>query len=126
MTRPALSASDQRAGSSAAAFSSSRRRTAASQSKMPPQQGHRFGDLLVQGFGVGAHGGAGGRMARRGCPAPASGHPRFERLDTCRYPHRMATDHLVPGDLLERYHVKEWRNAAGVLATACPDEWKDV
>lgn len=24
------------------------------------------------------------------------------------------------------YRVKEWRNAAGVLATACPDEWADV
>jgi hypothetical protein len=34
--------------------------------------------------------------------------------------------HLVPDDLRERYHVKEWRNAAGVLSTACPKEWKDV
>jgi Restriction endonuclease BglII len=24
------------------------------------------------------------------------------------------------------YHVKEWRNAAGVLATACPDEWGEL
>ncbi len=24
------------------------------------------------------------------------------------------------------YRVKEWRNAAGVLSTACPDEWKDI
>ena len=38
----------------------------------------------------------------------------------------MATLHLVPADLCERYHVKEWRNAAGVLATACPAEWQDV
>lgn len=38
----------------------------------------------------------------------------------------MSTLHLVPGDLRERYHVKEWRNAAGVLATACPAEWQDV
>lgn len=38
----------------------------------------------------------------------------------------MPTLHLVPADLRERYHVKEWRNAAGVLATACPTEWQDV
>jgi len=38
----------------------------------------------------------------------------------------MSTLHLVPADLQERYHVKEWRNAAGVLATACPAEWQDV
>ena len=38
----------------------------------------------------------------------------------------MSTLHLVPPDIRERYHVKEWRNAAGVLTTACPDEWRDV
>lgn len=38
----------------------------------------------------------------------------------------MSTLHLVPSDLRERYLVKEWRNAAGVLATACPNEWQDV
>lgn len=38
----------------------------------------------------------------------------------------MATLQYVPADLQERYHVKEWRNAAGVLATACPDEWIEV
>lgn len=38
----------------------------------------------------------------------------------------MSTIHLVPEDLQERYHVKEWRNAAGVLATACPEEWEDI
>ncbi len=38
----------------------------------------------------------------------------------------MSTIHLVPKDLRERYHVKEWRNAAGVLATACPAEWRDL
>jgi hypothetical protein len=32
---------------------------------MPPQQSHRFGDPLVQGFGVGAHGGGGYGMARQ-------------------------------------------------------------
>lgn len=38
----------------------------------------------------------------------------------------MATDHLVPEDLRELYHVREWRNAAGVLATACPEEWHEI
>ena len=38
----------------------------------------------------------------------------------------MSTLHLVPPDLQERFHVKEWRNAAGVLSTACPTEWQDV
>lgn len=38
----------------------------------------------------------------------------------------MSTLHLVPDDLRERYHVKEWRNAAGVLSTACPAEWQDI
>lgn len=34
--------------------------------------------------------------------------------------------YLVPQDIRDRYHVKEWRNAAGVLATACPEEWDDL
>ena len=38
----------------------------------------------------------------------------------------MSTVHLVPHDILERYHVKEWRNATGILATSCNDEWQDV
>ena len=38
----------------------------------------------------------------------------------------MTTDHLVPPDIRELYHVREWRNAAGVLATACPHEWNDI
>lgn len=38
----------------------------------------------------------------------------------------MSTEHLVPIDLRERYHVREWRNAAGVLSTACPAEWQDI
>jgi hypothetical protein len=38
----------------------------------------------------------------------------------------MPTDHLVPEDLRRLYHVREWRNAAGVLATACPEEWGDI
>lgn len=38
----------------------------------------------------------------------------------------MSTVHLVPPDILTRFHVKEWRNATGVLTTACPDEWRDI
>ncbi len=38
----------------------------------------------------------------------------------------MSTLHIVPDDLHGLYHVREWRNAAGVLFTACPDEWKDI
>jgi len=38
----------------------------------------------------------------------------------------MSTLHLVPAELRRLYHVKEWRNAAGVLSTACPAEWKDI
>lgn len=38
----------------------------------------------------------------------------------------MSTEHLVPEDLRELYHVKEWRNAAGVLTTACPNEWEEI
>jgi hypothetical protein len=38
----------------------------------------------------------------------------------------MSTLHLVPADLQQLYRVKEWRNAAGVLHTACPREWADI
>ncbi|MEJ0020608.1 MAG: BglII/BstYI family type II restriction endonuclease [Acetobacteraceae bacterium] len=38
----------------------------------------------------------------------------------------MSTEHLVPADLRRSYHVREWRNAAGVLSTACPGEWHDI
>jgi hypothetical protein len=38
----------------------------------------------------------------------------------------MSTLHLVPDDIRERYHVKEWRNATGVLTTAWPDEWAEL
>jgi hypothetical protein len=38
----------------------------------------------------------------------------------------MTTLHLVPDDLRRLYLVKEWRNAAGVLATSCPDEWEEI
>ena len=34
--------------------------------------------------------------------------------------------HLVPEDLRNLYHVHEWRNAAGILETACPNEWADI
>lgn len=38
----------------------------------------------------------------------------------------MTTLHLVPEDIRRLYHVKEWRNAAGVLATSCPHEWAEM
>lgn len=38
----------------------------------------------------------------------------------------MPTEHLIPEDLRTLYHVREWRNAAGVLSTACPSEWRDI
>jgi len=38
----------------------------------------------------------------------------------------MTTEHLIPEDLRKLYHVREWRNAAGVLAMACPNEWQDI
>ena len=38
----------------------------------------------------------------------------------------MASDHLVPDDIRALYQVKEWRNATGVLVTACPAEWEDI
>ncbi len=38
----------------------------------------------------------------------------------------MSTEHLVPADLRELYHVREWRNAAGVLFTAASEEWNDI
>jgi hypothetical protein len=38
----------------------------------------------------------------------------------------MVTDHLVPPDIAALYEVHEWRNAVGVLSTACADEWADI
>ena len=38
----------------------------------------------------------------------------------------MSTEYLIPDDLKELYHVKEWRNATGILATACPQEWAEI
>lgn len=39
---------------------------------------------------------------------------------------QMTTIHLVPHEIRQNYHVKEWRNAAGIMMTACPDEWKEM
>ena len=38
----------------------------------------------------------------------------------------MSTIHLVPEDLRARYHVKEWRNATGILATDHTGPWQDI
>src|SRR6202167_5727964 len=38
----------------------------------------------------------------------------------------MPSLHLVPEDLRSLYAVHEWRNAAGILQTACPEEWDDI
>ena len=38
----------------------------------------------------------------------------------------MTTLHLVPPEIADLYEVHEWRNAVGVLQTACPDEWADI
>jgi hypothetical protein len=38
----------------------------------------------------------------------------------------MATIDHVPADIRAAFHVKEWRNAAGILATAWPAEWQDI
>ena len=38
----------------------------------------------------------------------------------------MTTDHLVPVDIADLYEVHEWRNAVGVLQTACCAEWADI
>jgi hypothetical protein len=38
----------------------------------------------------------------------------------------LTTAHLVPAEIAARYEVHEWRNAVGVLTTACPEEWSEV
>jgi len=38
----------------------------------------------------------------------------------------MTTLHLIPKDIQDRWEIHEWRNAAGVLSTACPKEWEDL
>lgn len=45
---------------------------------------------------------------------------------TGRHYHAVSTEHLIPEDLRAAFHVREWRNATGVLATACPEEWRDI
>jgi len=38
----------------------------------------------------------------------------------------MSTEYLIPEELRKLYHVREWRNATGVLQTACPNEWAEI
>jgi hypothetical protein len=38
----------------------------------------------------------------------------------------MSTEYLIPQFLRDHYRVGEWRNAAGVLQTACPKEWAEI
>lgn len=38
----------------------------------------------------------------------------------------MTTRHLVPPEIDALYEVHEWRNAVGVLSTACPQEWAEI
>jgi hypothetical protein len=38
----------------------------------------------------------------------------------------LTTDHLVPPDIAELYEIHEWRNAVGILQTACPAEWEEI
>lgn len=38
----------------------------------------------------------------------------------------MVTKHLVPDSVSQLYEVHEWRNAAGVLQAAYPQEWNDL
>jgi hypothetical protein len=85
---------------------------------------------------VGAAGGRGGALSRRSCKRGyllalsiiAPGRPAGELAPPVKARHQcaMATDHLVPEDIRALYHVREWRNAAGVLMTACPGEWADL
>jgi hypothetical protein len=42
------------------------------------------------------------------------------------YAGAMSTTHLIPADIQAAYEVHEWRNAAGVLQTAHPEQWQDV
>jgi hypothetical protein len=38
----------------------------------------------------------------------------------------VSTIHLTPPEIAARYEVHEWRNALGVLSTACPQEWAEI
>jgi hypothetical protein len=43
-----------------------------------------------------------------------------------RHGTEMSTVHMVPTDICDRFLVKEWRNATGVLHTAFPKQWQDI
>jgi hypothetical protein len=38
----------------------------------------------------------------------------------------VSTIHLTPPEISALYEVHEWRNALGVLSTACPQEWAEL
>lgn len=38
----------------------------------------------------------------------------------------MSTVHLVPEWVTERFSIHEYRNAVGILQTACAEEWDDI
>jgi hypothetical protein len=38
----------------------------------------------------------------------------------------MSTEHLIPQNISALYEIYEWRNAVGVLTTACPVEWNEI
>ena len=38
----------------------------------------------------------------------------------------MSTEYLIPDDLRTLYTCREWRNATGILQTACPAEWGEI
>lgn len=38
----------------------------------------------------------------------------------------MTTTHLIPTEIAERYEIHEWRNAAGILKSACAEQWSDI
>lgn len=38
----------------------------------------------------------------------------------------MSTVNCIPPDIAQRYEIREWRNAAGILLTACPEEWEQI
>jgi Restriction endonuclease BglII len=59
------------------------------------------------------------------CPATATSVV-FLHSDLKSGTKRMSTEHLVPETLRDTYRVREWRNATGVLQTACPDEWAEI
>ena len=38
----------------------------------------------------------------------------------------MSTEYLVPTEITDLYEVHEWRNATGILSTACVQEWEEI